>query len=155
MLFCGLVNDSQVKMALDFLPDNIRENINGNVAFTIFNGDECRLTPKILTYEEVIILSPWIFTNKHITTNDIGARYFVFCVLHEVAHIILKHKSPMDCYGNENQCQEQYANDLALKWFNSHVSEFNERGINPLSIEEIRQQQEQNQARLASIIVSG
>jgi hypothetical protein len=152
MLFCGLRNNPQVKMALDYLPDNIWENINEKVAFIILNSDACRLTSIIREYEEVIILSPWIFPYKFFTENEKGFRYFIFCVLHEVAHIILKHKSPLDCSVQEKQKQEKGADGLALKWFNSHVSEFIERGLLPLPIEEIRNRQELNQSRLESIL---
>lgn len=148
MLFCGLRNNPRVKMALDYLPDNIWDNINGKVAFIILNSDACRLTSIIREYEEVIILSPWIFNYKPIPENDREVRYFIFCVVHEVAHIILKHKSPMNCSIQENKRQEIDADDLALKWFNGHVSE----EIMPLSVEEVRVQQELNQTRLESFL---
>ena len=148
MLFCGLKNKLRVKMTLDYFSDNILENINGRVAFIILNSDACRLTSIIREHEEVIILSPWIFPYKTFSENDEGIRYFIFCVLHEVAHIILKHKCPMNCSVQENERQEKDADDLALKWFNGHVSE----EIQPLSFDEIRDQQELNQKRLTSFL---
>jgi hypothetical protein len=137
-------------MALDYLPINIIDNINGRVAFIMLNSDACRLTSIIREHEEVIILSPWIFPYKPFSENDKEIRYFIFCVLHEVAHIILKHKSPMNCLLQEDERQENDATDLALKWFNGHVSE----EIPPLSFDEIRTQQELNQTRLASFLVA-
>lgn len=135
-------------MAIGYLPDNIWENINGKVAFIILNSDALRLTSIIREYEEVVIFSPWIFPYKPIPENDKEVRYFIFCVLHEIAHIILKHKSPLNCSAQEHEGQEKDADDLALKWFNGHISE----KILPLSIAEIRAQQELNQTRLASFL---
>jgi hypothetical protein len=148
MLFCGLNNNLLVGNALEYLPVNIWENINEKVAFIMLNSDACRLTSLIREYEEVIILSPWIFPYKPIPENDKEIRYFIFCVLHEIAHIILKHKAPLNCSMHENKRQEKDADDLALNWFNDHVSE----EILPLSIEEIKAQQELNQTRLASFL---
>jgi len=149
MLFCGINNNFRVKMALDYLPDDVWENINGKVAFIILNSDASRLTSIIREFEEVIILSPWIFPYKPMTENDRKIRYFIFCILHEIAHVILKHKSPMNCSVQENEKQENDANDLALKWFNDYASE----ELIPLSIEEIKQQQEQNKVKLESFLV--
>lgn len=151
MLFCGLTNNHRMEMALKYLPDNIYENINGKVAFIMLNCDACRLTSIILEYKEIILFSPWIFPYKPIPENDKKIRYFIFCVLHEVAHVILKHKSPSNCSIQENERQENEADDLALTWFNGYVSE----KILSLSIEEIRAQQELNQTRVASFLSCG
>lgn len=152
MLFCGRVNNIRVGWALEYLPDDIFDSINGKIAFIMLNSDACRLTPIIREHEEIIILSPWIFPYKPFSKNDKEFRYFIFCVLHEVAHVLFKHKSPLDCSVQENQQQENEADDLALNWFNKHISEFTDREILLLSIDEIKIQQEINQKRLASLL---
>ena len=144
MLFCGLKNNLCVRMALDYLPENVQESINYKVAFIMLNSDACRLTSIIRDYKEVIIFSPWVFPYKNIHENDKEVRYYISCVLHEVAHIILKHKSPLNCSEQENDKQESDADNLALKWFNGHIS----GEISPLSIEEIRDHQERNRRRI-------
>ncbi len=148
MLFCGLNNNIRVAEALKYLPKDIFENINGRVAVTMLKSDACVLASIIRNHEEIIILSPWIFPYKSILESDKEYRkyrYFIFCILHEVAHIILKHKPPPNCSIQENQTQEDGADNLALNWFNSYVSESIDIGMSPLSIEEITAQRELNQ----------
>ena len=146
MLFCGSHN-IKVSEALKYLPQDIFENINGRVAFIMLKSDACVLNSKIRKYEEIIILSPWIFPYKPLVDKKQNRKYkyFIYCILHEVAHIILKHKSPPDCLRQEYEKQEDDARNLASEWFNSHVSESNKIGMLPISIEEITAQQELNQ----------
>ena len=155
MLFCGLRNDIWVEMALKYLPDDIMEEIDGKIAITVLNSDACRLAQKICKHEEIIILSPWIFPYKFTRETDKEARYFIFCILHEVAHAILKHSPPDELSVQNNQAQETEADTYALKWFNDYASESSNTGILPLSIEEIKVQQEKNQKRLESFLNCG
>jgi len=133
--------------ALNYLPEEIYDYIYGRVAITMLKSDACVLAPEIHNYEKIIILSPWIFPYKPIVGDKEYRKYnyFIYCILHEVAHIILKHKSPPNCSAQENAKQEDDANNLALQWFNSYVSESKKIGMLPISIEEITVQQELNQ----------
>lgn len=133
--------------ALKYLPEDIFENINGRVAFTMLKSDACVLASEIHNHGKIIILSPWIFPYKPLVDDKEYRKYkyFIYCILHEVAHIILEHKSPPNCLRQENDKQEGDAHNLALEWFNSHVSESKNIGMPPISIKEITAQQELNQ----------
>ena len=155
MLFCGIKNSNWVEMAFKYLPDNVYEKINREIAFTVLNSDACRLGKKICKFEEIIILSPWIFPYRYVCETDKEARYFIFCILHEVAHAFFEHMPPDELSVEKNKAQETEANAYALKWFNDYASEFSSRGILPLSIEEIEVQQEKNQKRLESFLNCG
>ena len=50
-------------------------------------------------------------------------RYFIFVVLHEIAHAYLKHLSPKldSLTDSEMEAQEDEADKLALQWFNGYV----------------------------------
>lgn len=155
MLYCGRRNDNWVKMALNYLPDDIFERINEKIAITVLNSDALRLAQKICRHEEIIILSPWIFPYKYICETDKEARYFIFCILHEVAHAVLKHSPPDELLPQNNNDQETEADTYALKWFNDYALENSNKGIIPIAIEEIREQQEKNQKRLESFLNCG
>jgi len=140
-------------MALKYLPDDIFDNIEGKIAFTVLNSDACRVARQICETNELIVLSHWIFPKGCISESDKESRYFIFCVLHEIAHAVLRHKSPLfdKLSVKENEKQESEAKKLAIAWYNDHVAEFKNLGLPPISIEEIREQQERNQKRLAEL----
>jgi hypothetical protein len=91
MLFCGSNNNIRVMEALNYLPEEIYDYIYGRVAITMLKSDACVLAPEIHNYEKIIILSPWIFPYKPIVGDKEYRKYnyFIYCILHEVAHIIL------------------------------------------------------------------
>ena len=153
MLFCGTQDNIWVELALQYLPDDIFGKINGKVAFTCLKSDACRLGSKICKHKEIIILSPWIFQFR--CESDKEARYFIFCVLHEVAHVVLPHMPPDQLQCQDNQRQETEADELALKWFNSYALKVDDKEILPLCIEEIEMQKDQNQRRLESFLSYG
>lgn len=150
MLFCDIQDNRWVFQALKYLPDDIYDKIYGKVAFTCLTSDASRLGSTICKHKEIIILSPWIFQFR--CESDKEARYFIFCVLHEVAHVVLQHMPPDQLQWEENQRQETEADKLALKWFNGHASESGDKRILPLCIEEIEEQKEQNQERLKQFL---
>jgi len=154
MIYCGIMKNSWVEMAINYLPDDIFDKINGKVAFTVLKSDACRLGQKICRHEEIIILSPWIFPYKPITEVHKDSRYFIFCVLHEIAHAFLKHSPPDELSPKINENQEAEADAYALKWFNDYASDNSIKGLLPLSIEEIRTHQEKNTNKLESFLIS-
>jgi hypothetical protein len=113
----------------------------------MLKSDAIVLSSEIHNYKKIVILFPWIFPNKPLVSDKEYRKYkyFIYCILHEIAHIYLKHKSPSTCSTQENVQQEDDANNLALKCFNSHVSESKNIGMLSISIEEITAQQELNQ----------
>ena len=153
MLYCGLRFNSWVENALNYLPNNVLNEINGKIAFTVLDSDACRVARQICEKNELIVLSHWIFPKDCISESDKEARYFVFCVLHEVAHVVLKHKSPLfdGLLVQENEQQESESNELAIIWFNTHIAKLDHLDLPPISIEEIREQQERNQKRLSEL----
>jgi hypothetical protein len=156
MLYCGKYN-GWVETALNYLPDNIFEKINGKVAITILKSDACRLAEKICNHNEIIVLSPWIFSfiPPGSSETDKELTYFIFCVLHEVAHVIFKHFPPDEISAQENNDQEEEADRYAQEWFNEYASKHADRGIEKLNIQEIREQQINYQNKLKSILSCG
>jgi len=146
MLFCDYQDNRWVYQALKYLPDDIYDKIYGKVAFTCLTSDATRLGSTVCKHKEIIILSPWIFQFR--CESDKEARYFIFCVLHEVAHVVFQHMPPNQLPSEDNERQEKEANELALTWFNDHASKSGNKGILPICIEEIKRQQDENEERL-------
>lgn len=146
-----------VKRALNYLPDEIFDKINGKIAITVLKSDACRLAPKICNHEEIILLSPWIYTYipPGSCEADKETRYFIFCVLHEVAHVVFKHYPPDELSGKENKDQEGEADRYALEWFNKYAFEHSDNSISHIAIEEIRVTQDKYQKKLEPILSSG
>ena len=152
MLFCDSQHNKWVETSLHYLPDEVFEEIEGKVAFTNLASDACRLGSKVCKNEEIIIFSPWILPDAFFTETDKVARYFIFCVLHEIAHVYLKHDSPNELTPDDNQNQENEADNLAMEWFNKYAINNASKGLNTITIEEIRVQQEINKNKVLSII---
>jgi len=94
-------------VALSYLPKDISHEIDGKIAFTVLGSGRLPLAKEICNHEEIIILSPWIFSFipptpvKLIKNGDIS----FFCVLHEVAHAVRKHLPPNELSTREAQDQ--------------------------------------------------
>lgn len=78
--------------------------------------------------------------------TDPRARYFIYVVLHEVAHAMRKHKSPkLDHITIDDfEAQEKDADNLAMSWFNEHVSKRNNKYLLPITKQEIEAAKEKN-----------
>ncbi|MBU1566866.1 MAG: hypothetical protein KJ630_14740 [Proteobacteria bacterium] len=154
MIDCGISQNKWVEAALDYLPDDVFDKINGKIAITCLRSDACRLGKKICNHEEIIILSPWIFSYIPPGSSEIDKewRYFIFCILHEVAHAVCKHLPPNEISSQKHQYQESEADKYALKWFNDYVIENTKKGLTALAIEEINEQRENYQKKLESIL---
>ena len=154
MLYCGIIWNGWVETALNYLPTDVFDQINGKIAFTVLNYDAFRLAHKIRDHEEIIVLSPWIFSYIPACSceTDKEYKYFIFCVLHEVAHAVLKHYPPDEISNEENNEQEKQADNQALSWYNTYVLENSEKGYTTLTIDEIRMTQETYQKKLKSIL---
>jgi len=77
-------------------------------------------------------------------------RYFIFVVLHEVVHAVKRHQSPLyDCLTQaEKEAQEREADDLALKWFNTHIAALGNPHLQPLTRMDIDEAQERSRAAM-------
>lgn len=101
--------------------------------------DACRLARELCENREVIILSERVLPRGHVSEISQEVRYFIFVVLHEVAHAVCKHRSPLfdSLTVKEVDAQEKEADDMAFAWFNDYVEERDNPNIQKISIEEI------------------
>jgi len=152
MLFCDSIHNKWVETSLLYLPDEVYEQIEEKVAFTNLASDACRLGSKVCQFDEIIIFSPWILPDSFFTETDLVAKYFIYCVLHEIAHVYLTHEPPDELSHSENQKQENEAENLAMEWFNKYAIDNASRGLNAITIEEIRSQQEVIKNKVSTII---
>jgi hypothetical protein len=157
MLYCGRSGNVWVETALAYLPDDVFEEIEDKVSITVLNSDACRLGEKVKDKDEVIVLSPWLFSYLPPGSSEADKewRYFIFTILHEIAHAILKHSAPDELGPQENQSQEDEANAYALEWFNSYVSENTHKDLAPLTIDEVRGTQTEYHKKLEPILNYG
>lgn len=157
MLYCGRFKNVYVENALKYLPDDIFNNINSKIAITVLDSDACRLAQKIREHEEVIILSPWLFSFIPAGTCEIDKeyKYFIFCILHEIAHAFLKHTASDELTNEKNKSQEDEANKYAIDWFNSYANDNSDKGLSSIDIIEIKKTQEDYQEKIGQILNCG
>lgn len=147
MIHCGSEYNHWVEIALQYLPEEIFEEYKDKLAFiSTIQVDACRVATYLCETKELILLSHRIFPKAGKGEGHSSGRYFIFAVLHEVAHAIQKHGSPL--FDNLNQEkikeQEKEANELALSWFNDHLLSKNPE-LTPLTMEEVEKAQAKNQ----------
>ena len=148
MIDCGHSRNQWVEIALHYLPFEILDGNKESLAFIALSEcDACRLAPQNRE-REVILLSDRIFPKSGVAVDHPSARYFIFVVLHEVAHAICKHKSPKydGLSSEENDLQEKEADDLAYSWFNQYVEDEGNPYLLPITPQEIHEIQERNQS---------
>ena len=149
MIDCGSRYNGWVETALRYLPPKTLDEYKEDLAFvSTAEMDACRLARKYCESREVIILSERILPKENAREDQLEVRYFVFAVLHEVVHVVNKHKSPKFDHltPDENNIQEQEADQMALRWFNEHVEERQNPHLQKLTIEEIETARANNQA---------
>lgn len=141
MIHCGSEYNYWVEVAISYMPSNIFWEHKEKLAFIGTGAMEaCRVAPALRKERELIILSERIFPKKNVRCEDNNkARYFIFVVLHEIAHAIKKHRSPLldNLTQAESETQEQEADDLAISWFNEHVKEVNNPDLKAITPDEI------------------
>lgn len=149
MLDCGRQNNWWLELALKYLPQDVFDQNKENFLFTsTATRDACRVARKYCQTREIIIISERILPGQTISVEtDSKARYFIYVVLHEVAHAIKKHRSPIfdNLTAEEYEAEEKEADDLAMSWFNDHVEKENNEHLFPITKEEIKVAQEKNQ----------
>jgi hypothetical protein len=146
ILDCRYWHNRWLEIALGYLPEDLLKNEKINLLFTsTATQDACRVARNYCNTREIILVSERILpsTNIHHQT-DPKARYFIYVVLHEVAHAVRKHRSPLFDNLSKEECenQEKEANDLAMTWFNDHVGKLN---LPCITKEEINEAQEEQQ----------
>ncbi len=149
MLNCGPNYNDWTEHALRYLPRDILWNYKDNLAF-IGTGamDACRVAPALSKKREIIVLSERIFPKKGVAEDNPKVRYFIYVVLHEIAHVIKKHRSPLldKLTKEENEAQETEAEDLAISWFNAYTKERNNPYLKSITSDEIAEAKARNQA---------
>jgi hypothetical protein len=147
VLDCGQWHNKWLEIALEYLPEDLLENDIEELLFTsTVTRDACRVARYYCKTREIILISERVLPSKNIIyQTDPKARYFIYVVLHEIAHAIKKHKSPLfdDLSREELKNLEKEADDLAIKWFNDHVGKLN--NLPPITKEEIKATQEEQQ----------
>lgn len=124
MLDCGPYSQ-RVEIALRYLPRDVLEEHKEKLAFiSMAHRDGCRLARAVCENREVIVLSEHVLPKAHADETQSDVRYFIYVVLHEVAHAIKKHRSPQydSLTEEEFDAQEEEADRLALQWFNEHIA---------------------------------
>lgn len=156
MLDCGDEHNRWVAEALNYLPCEVFEKYKGSFVFTsTVNRDACRVARHYCETREVILLSERILPSQKVTdVTHPKARYFIYVVLHEVAHAIKNHKSPMFDHLTNEECeaQELEADELAMSWFNDYVAKLNNKYLLPITVQEIEAAQAANRELMAKLI---
>jgi hypothetical protein len=149
MLDCGRDHNWWLELALKYLPEDVFDQHKESFLFTsTATRDACRVARHYCQTREIILISERILPGKNIKgETDSRARYFIYVVLHEVAHAIKKHKSPIfdNLTRDEFEAQEKEAYELAMAWFNDHVQKRNNQILLPITKEEIEAAQDKNQ----------
>lgn len=148
MLDCGHEHNWWLELALNYLPEDVLDQHKESFLFTsTATRDACRVARHYCQTREVILLSERILPGQNVRVEtDPKARYFIYVVLHEVAHAIRKHKSPKfdDLTNDEYEAQEKEADELAMSWFNEHVAKRNNEYLLPITKQEIEAAQDKN-----------
>ena len=136
----------------DYLPPDVLSAFSGRVAFVSTTSmDGIRLTKSFCRDREIIVLSERIIPVKSGDEEfHPGYRYFIFVVLHEVAHACRDHLSPSldGLTAAQVEAQERETDELALKWFNEHASTTLFQP--PLTVAELEELREKARARRVS-----
>ncbi len=156
LLDCGYCHNRWLNSALEYLPKDLPTTKIEELYFTsTATRDACRVARHYCQTRELILISERILPSMNICCEtDPKARYFIYVVLHEVAHAIKKHNSPLldDITREEFEAQEKEADELAMKWFNEHVAALNREDVLPITKEEIRLAQEKNQVAMKALM---
>ena len=148
MIDCGDIYNQWVEVALKYLPPAVLDENKEKLLFTSTAViDACRVARHYCQNREIILLSERILPKKLSNVGQPEVRYFIFSVLHEVAHAIKKHKSKKfdKLTDKQDPAQEKEADDIALSWFNEYVKHLNNPYIKPITIEEVNEMREKNQ----------
>lgn len=86
------------------------------------SSDARRLVMENYVDFEIIVISEFVVPRDWRTEDNWSKRYFNYLILHEIAHALLKHKSPRSIDADDNEIQENDADDLAMKWLNNYLA---------------------------------
>jgi len=147
MLVCGGRYNDWVELALHYLPMEILDRYKERLVFlSTAEMDACRVARYHCETREIILLSERILPKQGARADQAAVRYFIFAVLHEIAHVVMAHRSPKYDHlsPTQNRAQEQEADMLAFNWFNAHLEESEERGAARLTQAEVEAERTRN-----------
>ncbi len=127
-----------IEIALNYLPENIRSKEGQNLSIiSVGELGACHL-PQQYREREIVLLSDWLYPPEGVSEGDPTARFFIIAVLHEVAHAVCGHKSPLldKLTDKERQDQENEALNLSINWFNQHVESRQDGTLKPIKKED-------------------
>jgi hypothetical protein len=148
ILNCGPKYNDWAEHALRCVPPAILWEYRDKLAVIGAGAmDACRVAPALRKNRELIVLSERIFPKKGANEGDSKVRYFIFVVLHEIAHVIKNHRSPLldNLTEEENEAQEKEAETLAISWFNAYIKERNNPYLKSITTDEIAEAKARNQ----------
>ena len=87
----------------------------------IDSSDARRLVMSNYIDYEIIVISEFIVPRNWKVEDHWSKRYFNYVILHEIAHALLKHKSPTVLTQEESKMQEDEADSMAMEWFNEYA----------------------------------
>ncbi len=130
-----------VEIALRYLPEETLKEEGANLAIIgvgCYGG--CRL-PQQYRQREIVLLSDWVFPPAGHSEGDAAGQFFIITLLHEIAHAVRRHKSPLfDKLTSEViQAQEDEADSLAIGWFNRHVELRNNKYLKAIQTAEFHE----------------
>jgi len=104
------------------VPINVWKSIGERLAFVCMDSsDGRRLTREFCENHEIVILSERIVPRGVLAEDDPKVRYFMFAVLHEIAHAYCDHEAPNAISAAGNAAQEGDADELAYAWLNKYL----------------------------------
>lgn len=154
MLHCGEPYDWWIVQALEYLPSRVRDEFRDKLAFySTARRDGCRIARAICKEREIILLSERVLPRSGAQMDDEHTRYFIFTVLHEVAHAVRKHRSAVYDHltNEENDAQEREADELGLSWFNAHTKE-KYPDLSRMTIDEVQAARDKNKRLMEQTI---
>lgn len=133
----------------DVVPEDVLEEFGDRLFFMVSGSrDGVRLGTYVRTHYEVVILSEHILPGRtQLEEDNPVMRYFMYAILHEVAHAVRGHRSiAFDGISRQqNEAQEREADGLAMEWFNKRAVELN---TPPMTEAELAVHQERNQTAM-------
>jgi len=156
MLECGHYYNRWIEYALEYLPQEIFDEHKENLVFiSTAETDACRVARHYCEKREVIVLSERILPKYGADEEQPAVRYFIYVVLHEVAHAIKKHKSPIfdSLTQDEKISQEDEADKLAFQWFNQHIEKISDPSLIAITKEEIEKEKQRNQEIMKNLFI--
>ena len=146
MFDCSYDAKSWIIYALNCLSADVFERCRDRLAFVCMDtSDGRRLTPEFMEGREIIVLSERIVPRGCLAEDHPKVRYFVFVVLHEIAHAVCQHRPPNQITEEKYSAQEAEAHGLAFSWFNDYLRARKHPDLREFTEQELKQAQTTSQ----------